>query len=168
VAGTFIITGVKEFNTAMKAASARADLAVRTSLVEMSQVVVQESRAQFTTVVETKGGTQGVLARGARGPAGSKIVRRGPHLDGSQPHIRTGNLARSIKADPPQQTGFGVYRAIVAPRAAYGRRIEKGFTGEDSMNRNYEQPPYPYLEPGLNAARPKMTAIYERNMRGVF
>jgi hypothetical protein len=168
MAGTFVISGVKQFEDAMKRASIKADVAVRTSLVQMGQAVVRESRAQFTTVVADKTGSQRVLAKGGKKMPGEKIVRRGAHVDGDRPHIRTGNLARSIKADPPKQIGLGRFMTEVGPRAAYGRRIELGFTGNDSLNRNYDQSPYPYMAPGLEKARSLLAEIHARNMRGIF
>jgi hypothetical protein len=31
----------------------------------------------------------------------------------------------------------------------YGRRLEFGFTGTDSLGRNYAQPPFPHVQPAL-------------------
>jgi len=169
----FIISGVKEFNSSLTALDKRAVAAARKSVIEMSQELVAAARREFTTVVS--GGAAGtrVLGAGESKGKGEKIMRKGNHVGGESPHIRTGYLARSIKADNPRQIGFGRVATEVAPRAAYGRRIELGFTGTDSAapgrkGRNYDQPPYPYMRPALEKSMPKLEEINKRAWLGVF
>jgi HK97 gp10 family phage protein len=66
--------------------------------------------------------------------------------------VKTGNLRRSIHIVILLARGS---RAAVAvgTDAAYGRRIEFGFTDRDSLGREYNQPPRPYLRPALDNNR---------------
>lgn len=66
------------------------------------------------------------------------------------PHV-SGALSNSIVVDGPRSTGQG-YTAQVGPTAPYGRRIELGFNGTDSLGRSYNQAPEPFLRPAFDEA----------------
>lgn len=53
------------------------------------------------------------------------------------PEVRSGRYLASIKRD-----GTRVFSA--APQSA---RLEKGYTGRDSLGRDYHQPPFPHFGP---------------------
>jgi len=74
---------------------------------------------------------------------------------GNRPQSITENLKNSIHIiQPPRRVGSYGWQTSVAPTMVYSRRIELGFTGADSLGRNYNQRPYPYLGPGVERSRP--------------
>ena len=93
-----------------------------------------------------------------------------PHV-GSRPNVISGTLRRSIKLipDSPFSTGLGQWQVSVAPTTIYGRRVELGFTGQDSLGRVYGPPAnparYPYLKPGLDKALPILPRIFTDTWR---
>ena len=98
-------------------------------------------------------------AKESFGPAHAKGT---PKTVFDKPQSITGNLRRSIR-----QTGSttspsqGVWMARVGPTAIYGRRIELGFKGADSLGRVYNQPKYPYFKPGVDKALTKLNRVFE-------
>jgi HK97 gp10 family phage protein len=59
--------------------------------------------------------------------------------------VKTGTLRRSIRVFGPTSIGFGSYMALIGPTVIYGRRVELGFHGADSLGRHYDQEGRPYL-----------------------
>lgn len=79
-----------------------------------------------------------------------------------RPQSISGNLKNSIHlVGTPTNIRAGVWSAKVAPTMIYGRRIELGFRGTDSLGRNYNQRAYPYMEPALRKANDLVQAIAE-------
>lgn len=78
------------------------------------------------------------------------------------PNVVTGTLRRSIYVEGPKSVGMG-YSAKVGPSVIYARRIELGYQGTDSLGRHYDQPAYPFLKPGLDAARDEISSIFEKH-----
>jgi hypothetical protein len=66
--------------------------------------------------------------------------------------VRTGTLRRSITVFGPNRLAAGVYEAFVGPTAVYGRRVELGFVGSDSLGRRFNQAGHPYLGPAVEEA----------------
>lgn len=62
------------------------------------------------------------------------------------PERLTGALFDTMQALPPERTPSGG-RAQAGSNQPYSLRLEKGFTGTDSIGRSYDQPRYPWLEP---------------------
>ena len=80
------------------------------------------------------------------------------------PNIEFGNLRRSIRSTPVQALGAGSYMAEVGPRMIYGRRIELGMQGPDSLGRQINQQPYPFLGPAVKWATDEaLPLIFERS-----
>ena len=102
--------------------------------------------------------------------AGEEIVTKGghaieaaakKHMDGRPgPQRQTGNLSRSVRLLGVSRLKVGSWESRTGPTAIYGRRIELGFNGADSLGRVYRQPPYPYMGPGMREAVPTLNAIY--------
>lgn len=102
--------------------------------------------------------------------AGERIVTLGghaieaaakQHMDGRPgPQRQTGALSRSVRVVSVTRLARGSWESRTGPTVVYGRRIELGFDGADSLGRIYHQPPYPFLQPGLEDATPKLSAIY--------
>jgi hypothetical protein len=57
----------------------------------------------------------------------------------------------------------GGYTTMVGPTTEYGRRVELGFVGRDSLGRNYNQQPYPYFGPAVTETRVAAQGIAIRN-----
>lgn len=85
-----------------------------------------------------------------------------PNPDDPRPYAVTEDLKRSIGRHPatPERIGRGVWRQSVAPTMIYGRRIELGFQGQDSLGRNYNQRAYPYLRPAVKRATPQLQPLF--------
>ena len=64
------------------------------------------------------------------------------------PNAPTGNYRRSINRRTVKlaRSSYGE----VGTNMPQGRRLEFGFTGEDSLGRSYSQPPYPHFGPALD------------------
>jgi hypothetical protein len=110
----------------------------------------------------------GIVARADA--AGREIVTKGGHaieaatkanMNGRPgPNVQTGTLRRSVTVSDARRLGPGAWQTETAPTTVYGRRIELGFTGSDSLGRHFNQPPYPSLGPGVRDAAPVLAAIY--------
>lgn len=106
-------------------------------------------------VARVKAAGEIAVARGAAAiEAAAKVNASGR----PGPNVVTGTLRRSIHTKGPTSTGTG-YMAQVGPSVIYGRRIELGFHGTDSLGRNYNQQSYPYLRPALETVGPRLEAI---------
>jgi hypothetical protein len=112
--------------------------------------------------------------------ASERIARRGAllieeaakaHMDGRPgPFVRSGTLRRSVLTTSVERIGLATWRARIGPTVIYGRRIELGFYGADRLGRVYHQPPYPYMRPGMDDARPRIEQLarteWSRAQRG--
>lgn len=65
--------------------------------------------------------------------------------------VKTGTLRRSVGVDEVAG-GAGVFRSTTGPRTKYGRRLELGFHGADSLGRIYDQSGKPYVAPAIDAS----------------
>jgi hypothetical protein len=75
------------------------------------------------------------------------------------PRNITGTYLKSINRRT--YNTLGATHAEVGTNAPQGRRLERGFTGRDSLNRNYDQPPYPHFGPGYAETLPEFLAALE-------
>jgi hypothetical protein len=156
------ISGVRKAEAAIEEMIQKMRFAGYRITLEGAQVIIKNSRKQFTTVGIDSAGNERVLTKGTRLRKGEKISRRGRHVEGNQPHIRSGYLARSIQFEGPRELSKGRWETTIGPKAAYGRRIELGFRGKDSLGRTYDQGPLPYMAPGLEESRYEVEAIAKR------
>lgn len=113
--------GVDDMDAALDVLFERAEDAVKAVVTKSSMILVRNAQANF----------EGSHRRGE------------PHVGGSKPNIVSGNLRRSIKADPVTKLGRGEYGTSVAPRMIYGRRVELGFKGSRA---------YPYFTPAVESS----------------
>lgn len=77
---------------------------------------------------------------------GQSIVR-GKASGRPGPRVITGNFRRSITGDT--SAGAGIIRGQIGSNAPQAARLEFGFVGRDVLGRNYNQPPFPYLQPSV-------------------
>ena len=68
---------------------------------------------------------------------------------GRPPHLRSGDYKRSLQAIVgPSRSGKSI-TGRVGSNSPYGRRLEFGFVGIDSLGRYYYQPARPHLRPAM-------------------
>src|SRR5258708_5251694 len=79
------------------------------------------------------------------------------------PNVVTGTLRRSIVHDPITPWGVGGWQTKVGPTVIYGRRIELGFHGADSLGRAYNHHGYSYFGPAYARVTPMIPAIYAKH-----
>lgn len=65
------------------------------------------------------------------------------------PGVVTGFMRGSIQVRADHALTPTVWETTVYPSGPYYRRLELGFSGRDSLGRNYDQPPYPFMAPAL-------------------
>jgi hypothetical protein len=125
--------GISEAIAALASMDKRVDAASMVTTVQVSAEVEARAKANFV---------------------GSH--RRGqPHISNGppdRPNIVTGTLRRSIRSTPMVRLAGG-YSSTVGPTVVYGRRVELGFKGTDSLGRNYNQPGYEYFGPAVKEVR---------------
>ena len=142
MAGGIEVTGISGFNAGIDAIIKAAETATRTALQMNAQTLVKAA----------------VLGFNGQHPKGTPRT-----AGGNRPQNVTTNLSRSIHplTSTPTPLGAGSWSIRVAPTTVYGRRIELGFSGTDSLGRRFNQPAYPYLSPALSRSRAAMQGIYE-------
>lgn len=69
------------------------------------------------------------------------------------PNVVTGTLRRSIHTEGPSNYGNAGRQIKIGPSVIYGRRVELGFHGDDSLGRHYATLGFPYLGPALETLR---------------
>ena len=78
-----------------------------------------------------------------------------------KPTRRTGQTQNSYTTDKTAM-GESAWKSETGPTVKWGRRLELGFHGVDSLGRDYSnpgQPPYPSLKPGLMASRTELDGM---------
>jgi hypothetical protein len=89
------------------------------------------------------------IQRGVRHTGEVGVARiRGNASGRPGPNVITGAYRNSWRP----QTRSLPYGAVctIGTDLPYGRRLEFGFTGTDSLGRNYNQPPFPHVQPALS------------------
>lgn len=103
-------------------------------------------------LVEPKLKSSASRALRKNGTALQKAVRA--HASGRPgPRIITKVYWRSIKVE--RNNKAGIAESTVYTDEPFGRRLEWGFYGFDSMGRYYTQPPYPHFGPAMQEVGPK-------------
>lgn len=77
------------------------------------------------------------------------------------PNVVSGTLRRSIVLDPesPVRSGTG-WTISVGPSVLYGRRVELGFKGTDSLGRTFTGTgKYPYFRPAVESVVPQIADV---------
>jgi hypothetical protein len=64
------------------------------------------------------------------------------------PRFITGDYRRSWTGQPTRSGGGAAFE--VGTGAVQGPRLEYGFSGTDSLGRNYNQPPFPHVRPATD------------------
>ena len=124
------------------------------ALVETMHMATRRGIAKAGLLVEAN-------TRASFGPAHA----RGTPKTSEKVQSVTGTLRRTTRLLGVDRMG-DTWTARIAPTQPYGRRIELGFHpgdgykgGVDSLNRHFNQPPYPFLAPGLRKSEPQYIPI---------
>jgi hypothetical protein len=138
-------SGISRLHAEMTALDRAADAGTRETLTVLGALTTHEAQNNFS----------GSHAKGQ------------PHTGGDKPNVVTGYLRRSITMKPVIPVGPGLYETEVGIGAKYGRRVENGFTGSDSIGRKYNQPAFPFFDPAvkktLDKAEETAAAIYAKH-----
>lgn len=73
--------------------------------------------------------------------------------------VDTGTLRRSEHVEGPEQVGMATWMAQIGPSELYGRRVELGFHGTDSLGRHFDQDGNPYMERGFYQVAGQFTGV---------
>jgi hypothetical protein len=98
-------SGIDAFQKALNKVIARADLASREIVASGAALVERQAKSNF---------------QGSHKPGQ-------PHVGGDQPNIVSGDLRRSVGAEPITRSGPGEYATKVGPRMVYGRAVQLGY-----------------------------------------
>jgi HK97 gp10 family phage protein len=103
-----------------------------------------------------------MIARAAA--ASREIVLKGTEIidknAAKRAPVKSGTLRRSIRRTKLAQFSATGYMAECGPTVKYGRRIELGFKGTDSLGRKYNQNGRPYFEPGVKDSEEELRDLY--------
>ena len=92
--------------------------------------------AAYRGLVAWSGKSVGIIREGLYGRPG--------------PNRQDGGLYDTMQAPPPRRTPTGGV-AEAGSDQPYSARLERGFVGQDSLGRDYDQPAYPWLAPKREA-----------------
>jgi len=111
-------------------------------------------------------GVDELIARASA--AGQRFVALGglvilSHMMPATP-VKTGTLRRSERVDNVIALGAGTWRSQTAPTTVYGRRIDIGFNGTDSLGRHYHQTGRFYVEASVRDSEDELGALHYRVM----
>ena len=142
MAGEIRIDGVDGFINSIDALIEAIEIATRTAVRDGASLIERNAKQGFA----------------GQHPPGTPR----PIPDDPRPYAVSEDLKRSIGRHPsqPYHVSQGVWQQSVAPTMRYARRIELGFTGQDSAMRTYNQPAYPYLGPAVKKALPELPRIF--------
>lgn len=130
-------SGLDAFYKALDKVAADADVAAKEIITTASKTLTRAAQDDFS----------GAHKRGQ------------PHTGGDQPNIVSGDLRRSITADPVIRQGFADYSVSVGPRMIYGRRVELGYMGDGKGPGHQSTRAFPYFTPAYERVIPQINAI---------
>ena len=136
-----IVTGIPEFDTAIKSMEARVDEASRKFVLEGAERIKREAKNIFRTGADAKG------------------IDSWHSTAWPVPTRRTGNLMASIYSDGARRIGPGKWESQTGPHIVYGRRIELGFHGSGRWP-YYTTRPFPFMQPGIDNSIPQLDILY--------
>ena len=144
-----IIRNVKEFDKGVEEMIARVNRASEVIVRQGGQVVARESKKIFLGS-PTKKGPNG-RGKGQQGQKSPSWPR---------PTNRTGHLRDSIRVEV-RSRGDNAWESTIGPTTIYGRRVELGGTSRTNGHTIVTRP-FPYMEPGFEASKPELRAIYRK------
>ena len=144
-----IMKNTKEFREAIEAKIAIVDAANKSIVSKGGQVIAREAKKVFLGS-PTKKGPNG-RGKGQQGQKSPSWPR---------PTNRTGHLRDSIRVEV-RNRGDNAWESTIGPTTIYGRRVELGGTSRTNGHTIVTRP-FPYMEPGFEASKPELRAIYRK------
>lgn len=94
----------------------------------------------------------------------SNMGGKNPSRPGKAPNVGRGILRNSITFTVGREGKdvVGYYGVRRGPASKYARRLELGFVGLDSLGRNHNQEPRPFLTPAYSKNKRKIFKILSR------
>lgn len=138
--------GVSAFKDAIDKQIAAASLASKTIVTTGGHIVeahVKQRMSGSSTSIAT---ASGHIVEASMGSSTVRVV--------------TGALRRSVGVDKIEPDGPMGWRSETGPRTVYGRRIELGFKGTDSIGRSYNQEGRFPTKLGLEDADPELVTLH--------
>ena len=137
---------------------------------------IQDAVHRATQVAMIAGGE--IVVKAARLQFNGQHPRGTPRsVGGNRPQSISENLKNSIRIFSTIEIEPGTWETRVGPTMIYARRVELGFSGVDSLGRDFKPHvdsegrlttggrPYPYLRPALNEARPVINRLIENEWK---
>jgi HK97 gp10 family phage protein len=140
---SFHVEGIDQLEAAFEDWKERVDVASESIVRKGGAIIADAAKRQFVG-----GGKSAPVTKG-------------------KPTVRSGNLRNSIQTQNIRRISLGTWSSQTGPTIIYGRRIELGYHGTDSLGRNYSnpgQPPYPFLSPGVKEAEPALRDLVVAEM----
>jgi len=128
--------------------------------------IVWSGVEEFAAALGRVGERTSIEARAALAEVASELEKVAKRNASGRPgpNVVTGTLRRSITHDPITPWGIGGWQTKVGPTVIYGRRIELGFKGADSLGRVFDAPGYPYFGPAFRQVVPRIPEIMRRHI----
>jgi hypothetical protein len=119
-------------------------------------------RSEFDAALKALEASMLAATRLGLADAAAAVVRHAQeHASGRPgPDVVSGTLRRGIQMGPIEALGAMGWQVEVGPTVVYSRRIELGFHGVDSLGRSYDQPGYPFFEPGYREVEPELERTF--------
>ena len=128
-------------------------------IVRAAKVVVRRNMA--AAMFHLQGAVQRKISIGQPVVRSGKALRGlAPSAEGDPPRVLSGKLRTSITHEVTERGD--VITGRVGTNLPYGRRLELGFFGTDSMGRNINQGARPYLRPAFRETLPRLVSILTR------
>lgn len=151
--------GIDEMVARMRVQADQARNAAQTVARSLAVTFIGEAKRNATGPPRIAGRTRQYRQRAAWSLGKRVYVKDSKESSrGGGPGVVTGFMRNSIQVRQDEATAGG-WEVTVHPGGPYYRRLELGFKGRDSLGRQYDQPAYPFMRPGLDTTRGRASAI---------
>jgi HK97 gp10 family phage protein len=144
-----IISGISEFDKALKFDIAKSDVAARNIVTKGALIIERKAKEEFRA---RPGGSQRTSKSGRVYYQGAPKYPAVP----PQPTQRTGNLRNSIKTQQVTSLGVGRWQSDTGPSVKYAGFVEYG------TSRSRE---FPYMTPGVKNSNEEINTIAQEEWR---
>ena len=144
-----IISGISDFDKALKADIAKADAAARNIVVKGALIIERKAKEEFRA---RPSGSQTVSKSGRVYYKGAPKYPAVP----PKPTQRSGNLRNSIKTQQVKSLGLGRWQSDTGPSVKYAGFVEYG------TSRSRE---FPYMTPGVKNSNEEINRIAQEEWR---
>lgn len=144
-----IISGISDFDKALKADIAKSDVAARNIVVKGAFVIERKAKEEFRA---RPSGSQRTSKSGRTYYQGAPKYPATP----PKPTQRSGNLRNSIKTQQVTSLGAGRWQSDTGPSVKYAGFVEYG------TSRSRE---FPYMTPGIKSSYEEINSIAQEEWR---